>query len=501
MLSRLLSRSANQFGENIALECGEQKYTYNQLNQIVDTLSAHLLELGIVQGDRVAFFLPDSVEEILLYFACFQVGAIAVPLYEGLRGHDLAGIIKAVAPTVLVSSNKLLPYISKINNNIPMIKWIYTIDKQSNNESVKLFSSLLTAKEFVAPQVCEEAIATIFFTSGSTGKPKGAMHAHKNIRCAYQSVAASLNFSDADRALLSHIDFASSLFSMLLPIIFVGGTCVLLTDLTAETELDYFINKGITMHFRVPCFWDQVITLGKNKSFSHQLRFCLIGGDVIPASIYQRFKEVFKIPLTASMGMTETTFQTINCSEDASKLGSVGKPLGHVELKIVDDDGNVLGPNEVGELLVKSPGSMVGYWNDPAQTQKTMSDGWLHSGDLGYLDEDGYFWFVDRKKNIIVGKLGANISPAAVESVLVSHDDVEEAVVVGIKNGQMQETVCAFVKSKCGRQVDCEELIGYAKSELADYKVPGQIEIVDEFPVNARGKIDRFALKAMVESH
>jgi long-chain acyl-CoA synthetase len=492
----LLQQQAAKQPNKTAIIDGQKKISYQDLISLIDQLSNGLSSIGIKKGDRVAFFMEDCYEEVLCYFSCFVVGAIAVPLYEGLRGLDLFYLIEQTSPKIIITSTALTPHLKTIKDplmdNIPL----HQVDSTAENN----FSSLLT--KHVTAQITtrdETAIALISYTSGSSAKPKGVMHAQQQLIANSNAVIKRFNLTADTVTLVSGLDFNASFCSFLVTTLFVGGTVVISQTNNMAERLAEISKHHITFIFSVPSVCQQLIEAKEHQpDTTHQLTYFVIGGDQYSTDLCKRFYQTFGLHLTVGMGMTETLYQCSMTPSSNKKIGSVGTAMPDVKLKIIDEEGNAIGTNEPGQLCIQSPCMMLGYWQNNTATQAALKDNWLHSGDVGYLDQEGYFWFVDRMKNIIlVDHYGQNVSPSEVESVLRLHPTVTDAAVVG-KQVDNNGVVCAFVILEADSKTDQQELIDFTKEKLAAYKTPKQIVFLDELPKNARGKLDRKALKKLL---
>tara|TARA_R110000868_G_C10971070_1_gene769935 strand:- start:5213 stop:6658 length:1446 start_codon:yes stop_codon:yes gene_type:complete len=465
--------------KKIAITDGDRSFTYADLTTQTQQLAQGFIEQGVAPGDRVVFFLLDSYEEVLCYLASFYCGAIAIPLYENLRGEDLRYMLDQVEPTLIMTSGDLIEHIQPITK-APIfisVEALFAEPKTPMNDEI-------------------DTTALISFTSGSTAKPKGVMHTQRHIIENCLATQQHFKLDDDVVAQCSSLDFNASFCSILLTVIFVGGTVVIAQSHDADRKLNEIIEHSVTFMFCVPNNCYHLIQAATQRAtIKHKLQYCLIGGDASSPELFEHFHQVFGFNLTAGMGMTETLFQCCAPAGDITHIGSAGQPIGDVKFKIIDDNGDKLPANEKGELLIHSPSLTSGYWQNSEATNTAIKAGWLHSGDIGYLDNDNYFYFLDRKKNIIVVE-GDNVTPSEVETILRAHPAIAQVAVIGKPTHKETEAVWAYVNLTPNTTVTEIELIEYASQQLADFKVPTHIVILDQLPTNARGKIDRLALKS-----
>jgi long-chain acyl-CoA synthetase len=283
--------------------------------------------------------------------------------------------------------------------------------------------------------------------------------------------------------------------TQLLPAVSLGATLLLFPSFAPEPVLRSFQEHRVTQCFGLPVLYNALVNCPGAASFDvRSLRFCLAGGDAVPTELQRRFQETFGVEITEACGMTEVIPYCGNPPYGRKKTGSIGPPTPGVSIRIVDPTGRDVPPGEPGEILVQSEGNMVGYWENPEATAETLENGWLHTGDLGRVDEDGYYWFVGRAKEIIV-RGGSNISPLEVEEILYQHPAVKEAAVVGVPDPSWGEVVQAYVALKDADSASEEELLGFLRERIAAYKVPESITFLPDLPKGLTGKVHRKTLK------
>ena len=364
------------------------------------------------------------------------------------------------------------------------------MDIEENQSAVALRKASSNA---VGARVDSEQDAVIIYTSGTTGKPKGAVLTHGNIWSNVEASVKSINVVPSDRFLLILPMFHSFTFTVCIMMpLFMGAAVIIVPSVQPFSRvLRNMLLRGATLFAAVPQVFQVLATTkipGWLRLFMH-LRLCISGAAALPMATLEAFEKNMGIPLLEGYGLSETSpVVSINPLNRPRKAGTVGLPIPGVSVRIVDDAGKEVATGEEGEIAVKGPNVMKGYWNNPAATAQTIRDGWLLTGDMGCLDEDGYLKIVDRKKDMIIVR-GMNVYPKEVEDVLASHPMVAQAAVVGKDDAHRGETPMAAVILKPGQNIAPRDLIKYCQERLADYKLPKKVLFVAEFPRNPTGKI------------
>jgi long-chain acyl-CoA synthetase len=346
------------------------------------------------------------------------------------------------------------------------------------------------------PAVADAAPAAIMYTAGTTARPRGVTHTHCTLErtLSFHIEIAGLTHQDivAAAASMSHV---AAFGIQMLPTLAIGATLLLISRFEPEPVLHALERHRVTQFFGLPVMYNALLNSpGAGSSDLSSLPWCLAGGDAVPTELQRRFKEVFGADVSEGCGMTELVPYCINRQGGDRKQGSIGRPSAGVTLRIVDERGRDVPPGEVGEIVAKSEAARVGYWNDPESTAATLRDGWLYTGDLGRVDADGWYWFIGRKKEIIIPG-GSNVSPLEVEEALFQHPAVREADVAGVPDEHLGERVVAFVALKADASPSAEELQAFLREHLAAYKVPETITFLTELPKGLTGKIHRKTLR------
>ncbi|KGR80000.1 long-chain-fatty-acid--CoA ligase [Ureibacillus manganicus] len=487
-----------------------QDTSYAEFDEKVEKLAFSLKEIGIEKGNHVAFLLGNSPEFLISLYACMRLGATAVPVNPIFQLDEISYIFENGDVDAVIAIDTLLPLLDQGKNRFSRVEKYIICETASCNEEmytsisnelknkIVYFSELLqTADGQIAPRtINEEDTAIILYTSGTTGQPKGAQISHRNLYANARDVAHFMEYTSRDRVIatlpLFHV-FALTVVAN--APLFIGATVLIAPRFSPGEILQLAKTEKATIFAGVPTMYNFLYQYesGNAEDFA-TLRLAISGGAPLPAQVLHNFEGKFNVKISEGYGLSEASPVTcFNPQDRVRKVGSIGTSITNVDNKIVDEDGNELSPHEVGELIVRGPNVMKGYYKNPEGTSAAIRDGWLYTGDLAKRDEENYFYIVDRKKDmIIVG--GYKVYPREVEEVLYQHQSVKEAVVVGIPDENFGEAVCAFVVLN-DQKANEEELKVYCAQYLAKYKVPTEIRIVGELPKNSTGKILRRNLR------
>ncbi|MDZ7360312.1 MAG: long-chain fatty acid--CoA ligase [candidate division KSB1 bacterium] len=474
-------------------------FTFAEWNAQANRAANFLRHLGVEKGDRVSVYASNCVEYLDILFACGKIGAIVHSLNWRLTVFELKGIIEKAAPKVLIYSsewkeqvNALRPALKTVQHFIAIGETVQPHDKAfAERES---YPTTLTDR----PDLSMDDPWAIFYTGGTTGLPKGAIMTHGNMTWNSINTVMSWGITADDVAPLQlplfHIG-GPNIF--MLPLVHVGGKTILCRSFDLEETFDLIENGGITHFVGVPTMYVmmQQHTKWEKIDFS-KLKLVISGGAPCPLPVMEKFWEK-GIDFKMGYGLTEAAGNNfwLPQKDVRRKIGSVGFPIFHIDMKIVREDGSTCAPNEIGELLIRGPHVTSGYWNEPQATAETIKAGWLHTGDMARQDEEGYFYIAGRSKDMFISG-GENVYPAEVEGVIYAHPAVAEAAVIGVPHDKWGEVGCAFVVAEKGRTLTEAELLGFMRQRLAKYKVPHSVIFVETLPKTAIGKIDKKILSA-----
>ena len=495
-LTRLLDRALQDSPDKPAVVFRDAVTTYRELDEASHRSAWRLRTLGIGHGDRVAIFMRNREVFVELYLACFRIGAIAVPLNHRFQTDEVVFAVTHCGAKLLVVDGPLLPVVEGIGDRAPSLTGTYVYGDETEGVGLR-WDEVPADGAGDLPHVADEDPALILYTSGSTGRPKGVTHTHGSVVATAigRGITQQLTADDISLAATA-ICHAGASVGVAFPTLHAGGTLVVLEESDPELFLEALRRWRPTRTVLLPTqLLDAVDAPGAVPADFASLREVECGGDQISPDLYERFAQVAQLQLNQLYGLTECEGATMNPPFGLIKKGSMGLPREGVQLRIARDDGGDAAAGEAGEIQLRGPSVMIGYWDDPKHTAATFADGWLRTGDLGTRDEDGYLHFHGRIKEVII-RGGSNIAPGEVEDVIDEHPAVELSGVVGVPDERLGAIVHAFVEFKPGRvhAPTADELAAFARQHLAAYKVPDRWTFVDALPRNAVGKIDRHAL-------
>ena len=475
-----LHRHAERQPSKAAVRTADRSITYAELEASVTCLARYLLDRGLRPGDRVAVHWSNSIETVQLLLAAFRAGLVAVPINLRLKVPEIAYMFEHSSARICFSEPALVAVAEEARRG-------------GCPEVVSHFPALTTGSGAL-PEVDPAQPAVILYTSGTTARPKGVVHTHRSL---FETTLlwASVAMDPDDTVLAVTPLMHASGLDLVLTALHQGATAVLLRTFDPAAALDLIERFRCTYIWGLPAMLQVVVEEQAQRPRDvSSMRTAGAAGDTVPAALQRRFQDVFAIQLQEGYGLTESGGPvTVNPSADV-RIGSIGSAFPGVTIRLVDLHGNDVGRGETGEILVRSPANCVGYWNDPAATACLFDDDWLHSGDLASRDEDGYYWFKGRLKQIII-RGGSNISPQEVEEALYQHPAVLEAGVIGAPHPIYGEVPVACVALRGGQTVTEEKLRAHARELLADYKVPERIFFLAELPKGLTGKVDRRSLR------
>ncbi|CAM2791470.1 acyl CoA synthetase, long chain fatty acid:CoA ligase [Legionella steigerwaltii] len=506
-LNTLLAKSAEQFPDKIALIIDQQSYTYKKLYELTHHLAVSFLAKGISQGDRVAFLLPNSIEIVLCYYACFMIGAIAVPVNIQFNNELIHYVLEQSKARIFITTSD---YYKQLLNDKKILKEIdecYLTSESTNYSGVKSFQELLLSRATsTIPNITIESKepALIFFTSGTTGLPKVVVHSHYSLSQGTGNQIRQIQINHTDQTLVMFpVCYLIGLGSQILPFHAVGATVVLLPSFSPEDALAKLHSYGITKIYGFPKLYLELINHAESLGYEiNTLDFCFSAGDATPVSLQKKFNLLFHAEITEGCGMSELQIYSMNPPYGKKKTGSIGFPIEGMEMRLIDEQGNlILKANQTGEIIVRGESMCSGYWQNPALTKTTIKNGWLHTGDLAYRDEEGYYWFVSRKVDII--RCGKElISPMEIENIFYQHYAVKEAAAIALpnKNKVNDDKIIVYVVLKIKeKQLTPQTLMDFAHASLPISKRPYQIIIIGQLPYGFTGKIDRNTLREMAQ--
>jgi long-chain acyl-CoA synthetase len=492
-LARNLEKSALFLGSNLAVKDASGEYTYAQLNDLAGQAGAGLIALGIKPGDKVALCAPNSAQWLAFYFGALKAGAVAVTLSHLLSSRELDMLLAHSKPKVLFTAAERLSDLRAGQADTGM----ETIVCQGGDLD---FDQLITKGPAPISAMERQAgdTACILYTGGTTGVPKGVLLSHENVMTAAHNVSYYERSTPADRALcflpFNHVFGQMHIMNST---IYSGGGLVLLPGFDLDAVLETIAGQNITKLYSVPTVYVRLLQVPDLKARLASVRYCFSAAASMAREVVNQWREVTGLDIYEAYGMTETASLVTYNHFYKHKVGSVGSGTGSTEVCIKDQQGNPLPAGQEGEICVRGRSVMQGYLDNPQATAETVRDGWLHSGDIGYLDEEGYLFIVDRLKDLIITG-GENVYPREVEEVLFQRPEVAECAVIGLPDPEYGERVTAYLVLKQGAELDKAVLKAYCRECLAPFKVPKDFVAMESLPTSAAGKILKRELRREV---
>lgn len=496
-LPRLLRLRAEQNPEAPFLFFKSDVFSRRELLDAVLQAAGELNSAGIRKGDRVALLLPNGPEFIVYYFASMELGAIAVPVNTALKAPEIAFILKDSGAKAVLLGPAHYDLSEDLRRDCPELIVTQKIEagKSKQAQTRQNETDGIDGKEG-SPR--GEDPAAIIYTSGTTGFPKGAVLSHANYLADAGQLVSAIGMNGNDRFLcflpLFHVN--GQVVTLLSPLL-AGGSIVLMERFAPKEFFELLSRHRCTAFSGVPSVYAVLLNLSDSSRYDlSSLRFCICGAAPMPVEVFEKFEAKFKAHILEGYGLSEgTCASSVNPPPPGPrKVGSIGLPLKGQEMKIVGEQDQELPDGSVGEIVVRGPTVMKGYWNNPGATADAIRGEWLHTGDLGLMDKDGYFFIVGRKKEMII-RGGENIYPKEIEEALYRHAAVAEAAVVGLPDKRWGEEVAAFLVLKEGSTATSKEILAALKDRVADYKLPRLIEFVSALPKTATGKIQKLRLR------
>jgi len=481
-------RNARKYPNKTAILCEEDRRTYRDLNERSNRLARALRGLGMGQGDRIATLSFNSIELMEFYIAHLKIGAITVPLNAWGTDKEILYQADFTDCKAFVFHRDFLLRVEGIRPSLPRVKtWLFigTSPPPFSQASEELIAR--ESPEDLPIEVKEVDEAFILFTGGTTGVPKGAVLTHRSLLWNIISVTTENQSPTPDDVVYYPMPlFHTAALSRFLAYMYAGGTFIVTREFDAQKCLEIIQREGVTAMTGNPTIWGKLLQESDRKSYdTRSMRMYLNSQGILHPAMQQALEtRLFPNARTyVSYALTEASpgVTILKPSDKPEETASVGKPYMCTEVRIVDEEDHDLPPGEVGEIIVKGPTVMKEYYRNPEETAQTLREGWLHTGDLGKLDREGFLYFVDRKKDMIKSG-GLNIYSKEVEEVLAKHPKVAEAVIIGVPDEKWGETVKAVVVLKKGESLSEREVIDYCKQSLASYKKPTSVVFLDALP-------------------
>jgi long-chain acyl-CoA synthetase len=490
-LAELGERKALREGERVSIIFEEREITNFEMMRNSRSLASALKEIGIKRGDRVILQMPNCPEVLESFGAAWRIGAVIVPINYMIGEEETAYIYRDSGARVVISSQAYLPKIRSGRRNAPGVEKVILIDGDSPQGSLSYRRLIETSADSTGlADTGDDELAALIYTAGTTGGPKGVMHTHGSLYANARMQYESIDFPDGMTAIsvlpLCHSFGIANMNNGL----FRTGKAVLLNTFDLDAVFSAIQKYKANVMAAVPTMFVYMLLHPEPGKYDlSSMKYWFSGSAPLALETWTKFKEVFGFEIIEGWGLTEAgANNTVNPVYGKKKVGSIGIPMKGTEMRIVDDDGNALAPGQTGEIVISGPQLMKGYWNKPAETAEVLRNGWLHTGDVGFVDEDGYFWITDRKKDLII-KGGENISPRKIEEALYMHPKVSEAAVIGVKDELYGENIKAFLVLKPGQAATADEITEYCRMKLPNFLVPKEVVFLQSFPKSLVGKI------------
>ncbi|WP_082232313.1 fatty acid--CoA ligase [Halobacillus massiliensis] len=485
------------------------RWTYKQWDEEVNKLANALLSDGVDKGDRVSTVLFNTAEFVTVLFACMKIGAVFNPINFRLTSQEIDYILRDAEPKVVFFEKATSASVKETAEAMPDTSF-WCIDENDLSYAENYYDR--TRDKLVRRPDClveEDDLYAIMYTSGTTGAPKGVLHTHRDMIDQALILTATLRLTPHDRGLsVAPMFHCAELHCAFFPRVLIGATSVILHHFDAAQMIETVKEEQITTLFAAPTMWNMVLQEEFDPADFQTLRQGLYGGAPMAPALTTRLHDALGVQLLQAYGMTEMgpAITALMEDEQITKAGSAGRPILNHEVRVVRtreggpaDPDDICLPGELGEIVVRGPSTMNGYYKRPEATEEAMYKGWYHSGDIGSYDKEGYLWVSDRVKDMIISG-GENIYSREVEDVLFDHPDVVDAAVIGEPDEMWGERVVAYIVKKGELSMEELERFCTSSSRLARYKRPRRYEFVDELPRNASGKLQKFKLREKLKS-
>jgi len=506
----LLARSANKFPHKLAVVSETRSLTFRELNDRVTRLGNSLLDSGLKKGDRIGVLLHNGHQFLELYFACAKTGAVFCPYNNHFKQSELKDIIDYSTPRYLIVDSDFVETVGALRSELASVEKLLSL-QETSLPFMDDYEAMIARGRGQEPKtkVMEDDVLSIIFTGGTTGKPKGAMRTHRHLMSNAVAGVIELKVGYDERVLITFPMYHVACEDNIVRHSFMPNTFYIRREgaFNPPEVLDYISRERITRCQFVPTMIHSLIQVPNIDKYDlSSLRLILYAASVMPVELLKKALAVFSCGFAQLYGQTESgPLTTVLKPEDhvldgseksLARLSSCGKPVINYEIRVVDKEDRDVPVGEVGEIICRSDAMMVGYWQMPEQTAKKLKNGWLHTGDLGRLDEDGYVYMVERKDDLIISG-GVNVYPREIEDVLYRHPAVSEASVIGLPDEHWGEVVKAVIVPKQGVQVTEAEIIAFCGRNLAGFKKPKSVDFWKELPKSPQGKI----LKKDIRKH
>ncbi|MGE5254014.1 MAG: class I adenylate-forming enzyme family protein [Planctomycetaceae bacterium] len=487
-------------GELLSLFYEGKEITNVEMLRASRRLARALRDLGVKRGDRVILQMPNCPEVLQGFGAIWRIGAVVVPINYLVGEEETAYIYRDSGAKVVISSSAFLPKVRAGREKSPGLENVILVDPEVPTGFLS-YPRLLekNPEEMEVLDLGDDELAALIYTAGTTGRPKGVMHTHLGLYSNAKMGAESVPLPDGMISVfVLPLCHSYGIASMNQGLFRQGGRSVLLSTFNVEAIFAAIQKYRANILAGVPTMYVFMLLFPEPKKYDlSSMKYWFCGSAPLALETFRRFQEVFGFAIIEGWGLTEAgANNSVNPVEGVKKVGSIGLPMKGMEMRVVDNEGKALPARKEGEIVIRGPMLMKGYWNKPEETAEVLRSGWLHTGDVGYVDEDGYFWITDRKKDLII-KAGENISPRTIEEVLFRHPKVSEAAVIGIQDEVYGEEIKAYVVLKPGQEATAEEIVEHCRGSLTKFLLPKEVAFLKAMPKSLVGKVLKKELRKL----
>ena len=497
-IASLFKQTALKLPDKVSIEFEDQRVTFKEIDLSANKVANALQNIGIVKGDRVAQYMPNSLELVYSLLGNFKNGSIVVPMNINFKEQEIHHILHDSGTKAIITDMERLPIVRNILDKLPDLKHIILVD--GNESNAYNFNELIKNASDKEPNavIKDEDHSIIFYTSGTTGKPKGAALNQTNVASNVKALAQAWKWAEDDVFLLTlplyHIH---GIGVALCGSLYVGNFTILRKKFVAEDVLETAQKRKVTLFMGVPTMYFKLLEVESLEKYDlSSMRLFVSGSAPLSRDLFYKLKKAFGHEILERAGMSESMMNFSNPYDGERIPGSVGPCLPGVKVRITDKNFNDVPVNAEGEILIKGPNVFNGYWNKPAYNKQVFKDGWFVTGDVGKIDEKNYVYIIGRSKDVIKSG-GINIYPREIEDVVESMPQVKECAVVGIPDKEFGESVKAYVVLNQGSHLKDDDVIAYCKEKLASFKKPKFVEFLEALPKNTMGKIIKEELRKM----
>jgi long-chain acyl-CoA synthetase len=490
-LGEIISRSSKKFPNKEAIIFKDKVFTYKTLERQTNQLASLIISMGLEKGERIGIMMSNRPEFVIAFFGILKAGMIPVPINALFKEKELSYVLSNSGATGLITETLYIPIIDNIKHETPECSRV--ILAEDMEELIQGFPDEITISANG-----DDDMALLIYTSGSTGDPKGVMLTHLNLysnAVVASQIASGMSHVDRVFVVIPYFHIYAMNWGMIAPLS-NGATVIIMERFVPEDVFRAVKDYDITVFLGVPTIYSRLSAHpGASKDYFSSIRYALCGGAPLPVTLINETEKAIGVRIHEGYGQTETSpIVTVNRFGGMRKPGSAGPMAPGVEVKIVDDSGREMARGQDGEIAVRGPNVMKGYYKLDMETKRVLRNGWFYTGDIGHLDEEGYLYITDRKGDLIISG-GHNIYPREVEEVLATHPSLIECAVIGVPDGDMGEVIKAFVVVRQNSLADTDELIRFCKERMAAFKVPRYIEYREALPKDGPGKIIKKLLR------